>query len=289
MKFCNRSFALPLLLCTLGSAPLALCAQDNGMNGPPSVLFIQREFTKPGKGGELHEKTEGAFIAALKAHHGQMRYFALNSLTGPNRALFFSGYPSFAAWEAENKAVGKDPALSSAMDRANVPDGDLLTAADASAWHKRDDMSYKTGDLVGMRYMELELIKLKPGHAKDWEDLVKLVKDGYMKGMPDYGWVMYEQVYGVPGDEYLVITTLKSGAEIDSNLMHGKDFVAAMGEKGMKKLDELASACIEAEQTNLFAISPKLSYPPESWIAAEPDFWAPKPAPVKKPAAKPAQ
>jgi hypothetical protein len=289
MKFRHRNLALPLLLCTLGSAPLALCAQDTGENGPPSVLVIQREFTKPGKGGELHEKTEGAFIAALKAHHGQMHYFAMNSLTGPNRALFFSGYPSFAAWEAENKAVGRDAALSSAMDRANVADGDLLSAADASAWTKRADMSYKTGDLVGKRYMELELIKLKPGHSKDWEELVKLVKDGYMRGVPDNGWVMYQQVYGVPGDEFLVITSLKSGAEIDSNLMHGKDFVAAMGEKGIKKLDELAAACIEAEQTNLFAIDPKMSNPPESWITAEPDFWAPKPAPAKKPAAKPAQ
>jgi hypothetical protein len=288
MKLRHRNLALPLLLATLGSAPLALCAQDTGENGPPSVLVIQREFTKPGKGGEQHEKTEGAFVAALKAHKGPVRYFAMTSLTGPDRALFFSGYPSFAAWEAEHKAVGKDPALSSALDHANVVDGDLLASADASAWVKRADMSYKTGDLVGKRLMELELIKLKPGHAKDWEDLVKLVKDGYMKGMPDYGWVMYQQVYGVPGDEYLVITTLKGGAEIDSNMMHGKDFVAAMGEKGMKKLDELAAACIEAEQTNLFAIDPKMSYPPESWIAAEPDFWAPKPAPAKKPAAKPA-
>jgi len=46
------------------------------------------------------------------------------------------------------------------------------------------------------------------------------------------------------------------------------------------------AACLEDEQSNLFAIDPKLSLPPAEWIAAEPDFWAPKSAaPAKKPAA----
>ena len=42
---------------------------------------------------------------------------------------------------------------------------------------------------------------------------------------------------------------------------------------------------------NLFQISPKMSYPPESWVKAEPDFWKPKAAvaAVKKAETKPAQ
>jgi hypothetical protein len=277
------------LLCALAGAPLALRAQDDGTNGPPKVLMIQREFTKPGKGGMLHEKTEGAFIAAMKDHNGPVRYFALNSLTGPYRALFFSGYPSFAAIEAENKAVDKNAALGAALDRANVADGDLLANSDASLWTRNDEMSYNTGNLVGKRFMELELFRIKPGHEKDWSDAVKLVKAGYMKGLPETGWVMYEQAYGVPGNEYLVITSLKSMAEIDSNFASGHKFVEAMGEKGMKQLGELSAASIEAQQTNLFQINPKMSYPPEPWIAAEPDFWKPKAAAPKRPAPKPAQ
>jgi len=38
----------------------------------------------------------------------------------------------------------------------------------------------------------------------------------------------------------------------------------------------LESSCLESQQTNLFQISPKMSYPPESWVKAEPDFWKPK-------------
>jgi hypothetical protein len=43
----------------------------------------------------------------------------------------------------------------------------------------------------------------------------------------------------------------------------------------MKKLDELEAACVESRQTNLFVIDPKMSYPPEAWVKADPDFWMP--------------
>jgi hypothetical protein len=53
----------------------------------------------------------------------------------------------------------------------------------------------------------------------------------------------------------------------------------------------LESSCLESQQTNLFQISPKMSYPPESWVKAEPGFWKPKGTVVatKKAEAKPAQ
>ena len=79
-----------------------------------------------------------------------------------------------------------------------------------------------------------------------------------------------------PGDGFIFITTVKSGADIDGEFASGKRFEAAMGPDGLKKLDELAAACIESEQTNLFEIDPKMSYPPDAFVKAEPDFWKPK-------------
>jgi len=57
-----------------------------------------------------------------------------------------------------------------------------------------------------------------------------------------------------------------------------KDFEAAMGEEGMKKLSELSAAAIESSQTNLFAINPRMSYPADEWVKADPEFWKPKAA-----------
>ena len=61
----------------------------------------------------------------------------------------------------------------------------------------------------------------------------------------------------------------------------------------MKKLHDLEASALEFTQTNLFQFAPKMSYPRDEWIKADPDFWKPKPtaaAPAKadaKPAAKP--
>jgi hypothetical protein len=63
-----------------------------------------------------------------------------------------------------------------------------------------------------------------------------------------------------------------------------------MGEEGMRKLNELMAGAVETSQSNLFAFNPKMSYPSDDWVKADPDFWKPKggsaaPA-AKKPAAK---
>ncbi len=65
---------------------------------------------------------------------------------------------------------------------------------------------------------------------------------------------------------------------MDHDLAAGKEFEAALGADGLKKLGELSAAAIEESQTHLFAFSPKMSYPRDEWVKADPDFWAPKAA-----------
>ncbi len=70
----------------------------------------------------------------------------------------------------------------------------------------------------------------------------------------------------------------KSLAEIDKGLLDSKKFGEAVGEEGMKKLNELFAECCEATQQQLFAINPHQSYVQDEWIKADPDFWKPKAA-----------
>jgi hypothetical protein len=273
------------LLCTLGSATL-LIAQDNGANGPPKVLVINREYTKPGKTGSAHERTESAFIAAAKANKAPFHYLGMASVTGPDRALFLSGYSSFTAWADERKAMDKMPALGPALDRAMLADGDLLSETDTSVWTRDDEKSMNPSNLVGMRYMEITVFRIKPGHGAEWDEIVKMVKAAYKKGVPEASWVMFQEAYGTPGNGYIVVEPLKSIGDEDAHMAAGPKFAAAMGTDGMKKLEAMEANCVEEEQSNLFAFDPKMSLPPAEWIAAEPDFWAPKAAaPAKKPAA----
>ena len=282
-----RSAAILFAACFFAANTPSTWAQDNGVDGPPKILVIQREFLKPGKNGAVHVKSESAFIRALANAKATPRYLALTALSGESRVLFFSGYASLSAWEEETKSVYKDAALAAAMDRANVADGDLLTEFDQSVWSRRHDLSLNTGNLQGDRYMEIIHFSIRPGHMREWEELVKMVQAGYKKGVPDANWAMFQMVYGPGGNTFIAVIKLKSLTDADKDMASDKQFADAMGEDGMKKLDELEAACVDSRWTNLFAFSPEMSYPPEAWTKAEPDYWKqPKAAPAAKKAAQ---
>jgi hypothetical protein len=110
-----------------------------------------------------------------------------------------------------------------------------------------------------------------------------MYKNAYEKAVPNAHWAVFESMYGDQnGGLFLVINPMKSLAEVDENMGDSKKFEAAMGESGMKKLSELSAACIESSQTNLFQFNPKMSYPAEEWIKADPEFWKPKMAVAAK-------
>ena len=128
-----------------------------------------------------------------------------------------------------------------------------------------------------MRYFEISSFHVKPGHDKEWEELVKLVMAAYEK-ISDVRWATFEAVYGAPSGTFVVFTPMKSLAEVDTELMQNKQFEAAMGEEGMKKLSELSARAIESSESNLFQFAPKMSYVSDEWIKRDPDFWKPKAA-----------
>jgi len=262
----------------VATAGIAVAQDKPGeMHVPPPVLTITREFVKPGKSGAEHERTESAYVKALTNGKAPGHYIALTSLSGKPRALFLTGFDSFASWEKENKYEGENVALAAALERASVADGELLDSEDQSVWIYREDQSLnQTGNLIGIRYMEFEIFQVKPGHEEEWNAAVKIVKDAYAK-LPDAHWAMYQNVFGREAPAFLVITPRKSASEIDSDFANGKQFVDAMGPEGLKKLNELSASAIASSERNMFAISPKMSYMGEDLAKADPDFWGHKP------------
>jgi len=107
--------------------------------------------------------------------------------------------------------------------------------------------------------------------------------------VPNAHWATFESRYGADnGGEYLVATAMRSMSEIDQQQADSKQFEAALGASGMKRLEELSALCLEKSQSNLFMFNPKMSYPPAEWVKEDPGFWKPKmEAPVKKEPAKP--
>jgi hypothetical protein len=245
---------------------------------PPKVLVVHREFMKPGKTGDVHIKSESAFIQAMAAAKWPTHYFAVTSLSGPSRALFLVGYDSFEAWEKDNMATMQNASLSAALDSALLADGELLSGYDENAAVYREDLSFHAAvNIAQMRYFEISRYVVRPGHRREWEALVKEYMNGYGKAVPDAHWAIFESIYGLDnGGVYFVFVPMKSLSEVDHGFADSKRFEAAMGESGMKRIEDLTASCIESSQTNLFAFSPKMSYPSETWVKADPDFWSTK-------------
>jgi hypothetical protein len=291
----KRLTGIFLGLCLVLACADIVAAQGSQGTPPPKVLTIMREYVKPGRTGATHEKTESLFIQAMTRAKWPTHYLAMESLSGKSRALFFTGYDSFEAWEKDAAAQQKNETLSAALTHAYVVDGEQLESFDQSVWMYSPEGSNAGGiDIPHMRYFEIERFQLRPGHEKEWNDIVKLVIPALKKANPDTHWAMYYAVYGIPSPAAIVITPMKSAAEIDRDMATQPNFMAAMGEEGMKKLSELSAIAIESSETNLFAFNPRMSYVEDSWVKADPDFWKPKAAAApaskkaeEKPSAKP--
>jgi hypothetical protein len=290
----KRLIGLLMGMCVLfgGWSIAAAQEQSETTMPPPKILVIFREFVKPGKAGMTHEKSESVFVQAMAKAKWPTHYLAVTSMSGRSRALFITPYDSFDAWEKDNLATDKNKTLSAALDRAAVADGELLSDTDQAVLSYSEEYSLRSKvDIARMRYFEISLFHVRPGHRQEWNEIVKMVIAAYEK-IPDAHWAAYEVVYGMDGGTYAIFTPLKSAAEIDHEFAQDKEFVAAMGEEGMKKLRELEASAIESTQSNLFHFSPAMSYVRDEFIKADPDFWKPKAAAPamapQKPAEKPA-
>ena len=240
------SFVLGLSLAVIGTTLAA--AQE--MSSMPKVLEITREFIKPGKAGAAHDHTESAFVQAMARAKWPTHYVAVNSLSGKVRALYLIGYDSFAAWQKDSDAVGKDMALASELDRASMADGELLDSMDQFVFYYDDDLSYRPdGDLSQARYLEVTSFHIRSGHVKEWHDLVAMVIDADKKAGTSAHWATYELEYG-GGNDYAVFSADKSMADIDQGFAENQKFRDAIGEDGMKKLHELEASAIESTDSD---------------------------------------
>jgi hypothetical protein len=268
---------LGLSLAAAGSTLTA--AQNTQPMQMPKVIQVFREYMKPGKGGALHDASESHFVQAMANAKWPTHYIALNSLSGKSRCLYMTAYDSFDAWQKDSDAMDKNSSLSAAVGMASMTDGDLLSSTDAAVLSYDEDLSYRpSGDLSFVRYFEITSFRIKPGHRKEWHDLVAMVIDTHKKAGTSANWATFDLAYGGDGGTYIVISTDKSMADIDKASSEDKKFTDAMGEEGMKKFQAMVADTIDTTDSELFEINPRQSYPRDEWVKANPDFWKPKQA-----------
>lgn len=274
----NKLILMAVALGALTCGAASLRAQDeNTTDTLPKVLVIDRETVKVGK-DVAHEKNEAAFARMFAALKSPEHYLAATTLSGEDEVLFFVGYDSFAAW-GEDQKVTNDPKMQAALQPLQEKDGDYVSEAGQVVLTLNDKWSYHPQvDIGKQHYMELETVRLRAGHDKDWDDLMDLYKATATKANLDESDIFYEVKYGAPEGTILIFTPRASMADLDTAMGNDKSFQAALGEDGRKKFQQLIAMAVESGHIELLAVDPEMSYPLDSWVKADPDFWKPKPA-----------
>jgi len=251
-------------------------AQEQAAAGPPKVLMIGRETVKIGM-DPGHEKNEAAYARAMAAAKFPARYLAATTTSGPDEAWFLSGYASFADVEASHKFYESHAVLKAQLDKINVQDAEYISDATTLIATYNDKWSYHPEvSLTDKPILEVETIQLRPGHDKDWEDLVNLFLATAAKANVTESDVFYEVRYGARAGTVLIFIPRKSGADIDAAMGTGKAFEDALGESDRKRWADLVQSCIADDRTDLLAFNAEMSYAPDEFIKANPDFWKPK-------------
>jgi hypothetical protein len=249
-------------------------AQDAKLNlTPPNILVVQREMVKPGLTGAAHQKSESAFVQAMQKAKSPDHYFAATSMSGPSRALFFIPFDSFADWEKSDAAMMGDSTLATDFDSAMEADGKLLDSFSTMVFRYEPDLSISPNvDLAEMRYMEITVINIKPGHDAEWKELAKLHNEVYGQ-VPNTHFAMWEEYFGDEGGAYIATSPLKSLAELDEHHVAAEKAWAAADSDKKKKMGDLEASAFVSVHTNLYSMDPKMSYAPDRWKTASPDFW----------------
>jgi hypothetical protein len=149
----------------------------------------------------------------------------------------------------------------------------------------RPDLSLraKQDDIARAKYLRVSYLTVRPGRAPDFEYLVKKAIEAHQKLNTDVHFTIYQTVSG--GALSYVITTT-AGAYADFDYDPGNVIEKAFGAEEYNRFRASLAEVVERGENIVWRIRPELSAPPQEYIAANPNFWTPKPAVVEAVAEK---
>ncbi len=270
----RRRISLSALL-LLGTATLATgqSPMPAGPTPPPPIIQRFREMVKIGR-ADAHEANERAWAGAYAKTKLPYYSIALTSMSGPTDAWWLSAWQSFKQLDEMNAALAKNKEFQAANNQYSAKDAEYVSDGVGSIWALRQDLSYRdTVDWSKMHAYEMIAIRARPGHDGDFKQIALKIRATHQAAGTGAHWAMYQGMMGVPDGTYLVIIPLKSVADIDAGMKEDAQFAKTLGEAGGKELDKLSSDGIISVETNLYAVSARMSYVSDDWRMSDADFW----------------
>jgi hypothetical protein len=275
----NKRLVLSIMVCLILFGQCLIIAQTSGAAAPPKVLWIYREDVKVAR-GVVHDRVEHSF-AQLWAKGGVQPFLAMEAMSGnPTEILFVSGYDSFASFEKDYQTYGK--ALSGPMkaeyDVLAKQESELVNSVRSIIAVFRPDLAAQImPDLPKARYTEITVMRTRPGKTEAFAAAVKLYQSAYEKANINVPWAIYEVSEGAPSGTFLILTSYKSLKEVDDFLAMEPKIMAAIGEEALKNMSRESADVFMSIESNMYVFSPEKSHVSKDFVAADPEFWAPKP------------
>jgi len=273
--------AFKVALCLIVAGPLlstktAAAQMPSGVNPPPKYIYLSNIAIKPNMSGSFIAD-ESSEVQAQRAAKAPINYFGMLSITGSPHALFFAGFNSFADMQKQHDQAMSDTKLQGTLKSTDADEAAALSQTYGSIYKYRDDLSLNSAiDISQMRFFDITLFHVRYGHYEDWEHLVKLYAKAY-SSIANAHWAMFEKLYGEDSDRtFILVTPIKALAEEDQAMIDGDSLPKTVGADQMQLMRELGSQTVESSESDLFAIVPQISYVPDAWLTASPDFWGKK-------------
>jgi len=245
----------------------------------PAFLVIGREEIKLGREAD-HAKHEAGWPAALERAKSPDYYLAMAAMTGVNEVWYVSPYASNTAFGDGMKRDEADPVLSAELGRLAKADGEFLSSVRRIHAAARPDLSMGDfPDLAKMRYWEITIFRVRPGHEAAFETAAKAYRSAAQRSAPSTTrWRLYEVVAGLPGPTYMVFSSVAAFSEFDRGMTDSQAIMrGATAEEGAA-LEKFSKESSLSTETNRFRLDPTQSYVSKETRASDSAFWMPKKA-----------
>ena len=245
---------------------------------PPNILDIETINLKPYQDGP-YDTVASQYPAFSQQLKDPTHFLAMEALTGSPRAIYLFGYDSYEALQKNEEWLLGDAATDAKFDALDARQAPNVSEVHFTIWHYRPDLSNNVAgaDIPHSHYWEVVIFHMRSGHDEQFQELTKLYRDANLKIGQNIPWAAYAGQMGVT-DAYLVLVPMTSLKDEDTGLAHEKDFGAALRDEGRGRMNKLSEESVASVEDNIWMVIPEWSYVEKSWIAVDPQYWAPEPA-----------
>ncbi len=261
-------------ICSVAGLSLALAGSLAAYaQTPANIVNIETNNIKPYQDGP-YDKVASEYPGLSRQLKDPTHFVGMEAMTGASRALFLTGYDSYEALQKNEEWMLGDTAADAKFDALDARQAPNVSEVHNTIWHYRPDLSNNVAaaDIPQTHYWEVLIFHMRSGHDEQFEEMTKLYRDAHVKIEQNIPWATYEAQAGVT-DAYLVLVPMTSLKDEDIGLAHQKDFGAALGEEGTKRMSKLSEEGVTSVEENLWMVVPEWSYVEKSWIEADPQYW----------------